>query len=189
MIQVNADVVYDRYQFYENVKGKEGFEGMEGPMMVICDCGVVIPVPGCNGMTIDIRREKYISRPYVRINFSNYNSSRKASCLYPSYKNIETGYDLPINKMLEGVHGDPQDFKNGFLLLNTDEVDTKESRTDPNRPVLIIRLNFKPDDCSKDLGNLYIAHDWVDYYNQFPVKKVPSKVPSKEKKLNFADFF
>jgi hypothetical protein len=186
MIHVNADVVYDRYQFYENVKGKEGFEGMEGPMMVIRDCGVLIPVPGCNGLMIMVLKEDAVAGAYVRASFGNMYTSKKGSCHHASYQNLRTGVNEPINKMFSGIHGSPEDLNDGFLIMNAESVYSKESRTDPNSPVLIIRFDFKPGTCNKRQKFLYRANCWVDYYNQFPVEK---KVPAREKKIKYADFF
>jgi hypothetical protein len=186
MIHVNADVVYDRYQFYENVKGKEGFEGMEGPMMVIRDCGLIITIPGCNGMTINVLKEEGVNFPYVRVNWSDDYASNKGSCHSGYYQNLRTGVDHPINNRRNGIHNKPQELNGGYLMMNAESVYSKESRTDPNSPVLIIRFDFKPGTCNKRQKFLYRANCWVDYYNQFPVEK---KVPARAKKIKYADFF
>jgi hypothetical protein len=180
MIHVNADVVYDRYEFYENVKGKVGFEGMEGPMMVIRDCGVLIPVPGCNGLTILVlKEERDDCGNCLRANFTNIYTSSKGSCHTASYQSLRTGANRPINKRLTGIEGTPDELNQGFLIMNAESVYSKESRTDPNSPVLIIRFDFKPGACTKRQKFLYRANCWVDYYNQFPVEK---KVPARAKK-------
>jgi hypothetical protein len=187
-LHASADVVYNLYEFYENVKGKVGFEGMEGPMMVIRDCGVLIPVPGCNGMMINVLKEEGLNFPYVRANWSDDYASNKGSCHTGHYQNLRTGADHPINKRMNGIHNKPQALNGGYLMMNVDSVYSKESRTDPNSPVLIIRFDFKPGACTKRPEFLYKANAWVDYYNQFlpeqnknkaPVKTAPKPAPKK----------